>query len=469
MLLRVKPHIGRGPNVPEGLGRDLDLFALALLAVLGVFLWTSTVLAVSLLLVTMAGAIALWRPVAAGLSICLSLPFVARPVSIGDATFSLLEIATLLAFAAVVAHVLVRATSGVQRGISNWRRPLAVLVFGGTALVLAGMLSFAFMPLSTHRDEALRLFRWTIAEPLMIFVVITYAIAQRGARLVVSVIVSTATLVALMAIGMLIVDPDRFRGDGVSRALFPYLHPNNLALYLERAGVLLAAAMLFGAIRIGSWSVLALGVMSLGTLATFSRGMLPAVIAGLLLSAWLARNRRLAFGSLIALAGTVLVFVVFASDRFLGGPGDSFIGERRYVWNAAAKMIADYPVSGIGLDQFLYHHAPRYIAPEAWSERYLSHPHNVFLDSWLSLGLPGIVILSGGIVLLIREVTAWRQADAAVPAVPAAAAAAIVTGLVHGLVDNAYFLPDLAAFTWILIALIMAPTTDVFRQVSPET
>ncbi len=488
------------PNVSNEAGVDRDVLALGLLVLTGACLSVSSTLVVSLALVAAAGILALWSPVGAGWAICCALPFVAQPVSIGDASFSLLEIDTLLAFASVVTHLLLtwaisslypervgadalprhsrRSEESLVRGEddvggdfrlrSNWRRPLVVLAFGGSALVMAGLLSLANMPLTTHQDEALRLFRWTIAEPLMIFVAISYAVIQRGARPVVVVIASTAAIVALIALGALVLDPDRFQGDGVSRALVPYLHPNNLALFLERACVLLAAAMLFRAIRPGVWSGLALGAISLGAMATFSRGLIPAVVAGLLVAAWLVGNRKLALALFGSLAASLVVFALIASDRFLGGSGDSFIGERRYVWDAGARIVADYPVSGIGLDQFLYHHAPRYIAPEAWSERYLSHPHNVILDSWLSLGLPGLVFLFGSVAMLIRELMRWRQSGDPIPAVPAAAAVALVTGLVHGLVDNAYFLPDLAAFTWILVALIIAPSPYASIQSSDE-
>ena len=67
------------------------------------------------------------------------------------------------------------------------------------------------------------------------------------------------------------------------------------------------------------------------------------------------------------------------------------MGETRIdLWKAGAAMIRDFPVSGIGLDQFLYWHPVRYIVPENWSERYVSHPHNIVLDFWLSLGVLGV-------------------------------------------------------------------------------
>ena len=43
-----------------------------------------------------------------------------------------------------------------------------------------------------------------------------------------------------------------------------------------------------------------------------------------------------------------------------------------------------------------------------------------------------------------------RSADA----LALGALAALVTGFVHGMVDNGFFLPDLAVLTWFAIALI---------------
>jgi hypothetical protein len=44
-----------------------------------------------------------------------------------------------------------------------------------------------------------------------------------------------------------------------------------------------------------------------------------------------------------------------------------------------------------------------------------------------------------------------------------AGAAALTAGAVHGLVDNAFFLPDLAVLTWVSVALLIdAP------RVAPE-
>jgi O-antigen ligase len=168
----------------------------------------------------------------------------------------------------------------------------------------------------------------------------------------------------------------------------------------------------------------------------------------------------------VAAAGVALAaaFLVVAQQRFLGSDSSGLAETRMKIWASAAEMIRDYPISGVGLDQFLYHHNARYIAPAAWSERYISHPHNLVLDSWLSLGLPGPVLLGLGLVLLTRRMVSISRDWPLEVYWPAAATAAIVTGLVHGLVDNGYFLPDLAVLTWILIALSLGPVSSTLPE-----
>ena len=65
-------------------------------------------------------------------------------------------------------------------------------------------------------------------------------------------------------------------------------------------------------------------------------------------------------------------------------------------------MLRDFPSRGIGLDQFLWLNRSRYIDPHIWNERYTSHPHNLLLDSWLSLGLPGLALLAVGFYTAYR-------------------------------------------------------------------
>jgi O-antigen ligase len=116
-------------------------------------------------------------------------------------------------------------------------------------------------------------------------------------------------------------------------------------------------------------------------------------------------------------------------------------------------MLLDNPVSGVGLDGFLYEYWRRYVEPSGWPERYTSHPHNIILDVWLRLGILGLVAFAALAAAFAVTLRAERRPRPDAASLMAAASAALVAGLVHGLVDNGYFLPDVAAMTWFLIAL----------------
>jgi hypothetical protein len=53
-------------------------------------------------------------------------------------------------------------------------------------------------------------------------------------------------------------------------------------------------------------------------------------------------------------------------------------------------MIRDHPLTGLGLDNFLYYY-PEYILPEALAEPNLSHPHNILLEALYELGVLGAI------------------------------------------------------------------------------
>jgi putative inorganic carbon (hco3(-)) transporter len=204
-----------------------------------------------------------------------------------------------------------------------------------------------------------------------------------------------------------------------------------------------------------------------GLLASFSRGAYlgalaaAAVLALALLPARTWRERRiwwagglLAGGALLAVA----VAVALGIERLnpLGASG----GVRVQTWASALAMLRDHPL-GVGLDQFgrLY---PQYIAPElaGTNEINTAHPHNLVLDLALRMGPLGLLAFGWLIARFYRG--AWRavraggdglRSGAAGPALLAGAAAAMTASLVHGLVDQLYFWPDLALAFWLLIAL----------------
>lgn len=151
---------------------------------------------------------------------------------------------------------------------------------------------------------------------------------------------------------------------------------------------------------------------------------------------------------------------------------------RLLLWQAALHMIRDHPLLGIGPDQFLYYYDPAYTSHPylishvnghisvAVFQPDLAHPHNLLLDLWLSAGLLGLAgylitlaALLGRAARFIRRESGsagdpWRRV------VAVGVAGMTLATLAHGMLDSAYFQPDLAlAFWWSVVALIALDST----------
>jgi O-antigen ligase len=155
------------------------------------------------------------------------------------------------------------------------------------------------------------------------------------------------------------------------------------------------------------------------------------------------------------------------------------------VWLAAWHMIRDHSIFGIGLDQFLYYYSPHFTSRPywitvlnghptiAWREPNFAQPHNLVLDLWLSVGVLGLAALAAVIALFTRAcLHLWQQGrrtpasatNAGRAALAVGAGAAMLATLVHGMVDSAYFEPDLALIFWWLVALMLLARTPVLRS-----
>jgi O-antigen ligase len=250
-------------------------------------------------------------------------------------------------------------------------------------------------------------------------------------------------------------------GDGIRRATGPYPHPNNLALYLERVALFAGAIAILRPRRRLLW--IALALVTLGLALTFSRGALLAVLAGGIAFVWIARVKHglrwIAAGGIAMIA----LFAIVARDRLRSSGSGGAESSRELIWRASIEMIRDHPVLGLGLDQFYYQYAPRYVDPAGWGERYTSHPHNIILDVWLRLGIAGLVVLATALALLAMRTIRLRRSETSSFVLPVAAATMLIGGLAHGLVDNSFFLPDLAAMTWLGVAFFEKSSSDLPR------
>ena len=352
------------------------------------------------------------------------------------------------------------ATLWAQRSRSRprWR---ALVVSPVTLLLVAATVSLA---VSEVRHVSLREYRVVVLEPLLFYVMLRSS--ARGWQAIehwLTALVALGLVLSLMALYHYFFIGVVEETGGVRRLLAIYHSPNALALFLGRI-LPVALVMLIGGALVTPWQRILYTASALCLTAvlwlTFSRGAWLAVAVSLAaVVLWQGRGKLVALGS--AAAGLAV-----AGLAVTGGLGRVFSGaterQRLWVWQSAMQMIRDHPWLGVGLDNFLYQYRDRYRLPEAWAEPDISHPHNIVLDFWTRLGLPGVIALAGLQLRFWRNALTnlRRAADQRRRVLVLALMAAMTETLVHGLVDNSFFLIDLAILFWLIYALAQAPERE---------
>ena len=380
-----------------------------------------------------------------------TLPFHLYAWGVGGQQLSPTEAA--IALAAVVI--------GTRRLMQRWTAPEGSGA-GWTAFDAPIVLFLASALLSLLATEYLRLslrdLRVLIVEPVLFWYLCrTVLRSPADAAWLAYALLATTTVVAMVGLVQLVVGGAVTDVQGVRRVLGTYTSPNHFALLLGRsAPFLLAFAWLVPKRRVpfGVGLLICLGAL----LATFSVGGWLATGLAMLVVVAILGGRR----PVLALAGVsvllaAVVLLAVPSERLAGRldprQGTSFV--RVQLWQAGADLIRESPLLGIGLDNFLYRY-PAKIPPNTPYEPNLSHPHNLILQFWLQLGLPGLTAV---IWLLWRFVrTAWtavstNHGSALARALAAGALGSMADFVAHGLVDNGYFLPDMAVVFWLTVAV----------------
>lgn len=413
--------------------------------------------------VAVAVALSALSPVAGIAAVVLAAPTMYDLYPMPRGSFSLLELAILTSTAGIGLRMLVESLRGGWQWISEVLRP-AQIVVPVAMIVVATAIAMLTLADPWHRAESLREVRTVILEPILFLVVARLVLRERIARDVFGwAIVVAGTVVGGYAIAQIALELGGVEAGTVTRATATYTHPNNLALYLERT---LLVTLGIGVVRPRWWPVWMLAAVQFAGLAlTFSRGALIALAAGVAIL--LVLRRLWAWLLLLAVGGVGLAGagVVLFPDRFADAGGSGAEPTRCTIWRASWHMILDHPLFGVGPDQFLYQYSRRYIEPMGWPERYTSHPHNLVLDTWLRLGAMGLAAMTTLAVGLVwwtkRHVQAIRRDVWAMGSL-----AALVGGVAHGMVDNGFFLPDLATLTWAFVGLLV--TVPAMRDVARE-
>lgn len=422
------------------------------------------------------------------------VPFSAQPRKvIGAWEFSLLEVLIVLCMISWLAR------QAAQKHPSTRRLD----IFDAGVLAFFG-LSLASLTASADVRLSLRELRTVIFEPVLLYLLVRSEAAATTVqgndlsapfsdrlkghgllsktlyrealirRLAVSLVLG-ATIAALWGLYQYAFTSQVITAEGgLRRMLGPYPSPNALGLLLERAlplGLALAVAHVadrarFSGFSAGSVAIKCLGwlsallVLTVGLFLTFSVGAwIGAAVGCLVVIACQPRRLAIALTMLVIGAG-LLAAPVLRTERVsshfnLQSASTTMV--RLAVWQSAIAMIQDHPWQGVGLDGFLELYRTQYIRPEAWQEPDLSHPHNLLLEAWLSLGIlgPPAILWLLGLFFWRAQRLLRRIEEPASRALVLGWAGAMMAGVAHGLVDR--FLagaPDLGAILFLALASV---------------
>jgi O-antigen ligase len=422
----------------------------------------------TLLALGLLGLLLLMRPETGLPVLALSLPFAQPGRPLLGKVFSMAEILTVLTTVGWLTNrVLARFYPDATGRESEAEQDSVVfspLDWGVLFLVLWSAFSLLW---SQHTRVASREFRTVILESALFYGLFRVMIRDwRDAERTVDAWVLGAAAIAAVGVTQWLLGSNVITAEGVWRVRGFYGSPNNLALYLGKVFPLAAVVGLSHGMSVSrgrrrrSWLYGASALlMAIAILLTYSRGAwLIGVPASLLLVVALRGKRAFVLAFAVLLVAGSVVALAFGADRLTSllstTEGTTFF--RLQLWKSSLAMIRDHPVLGVGLDNFLYYYRTHYVLPTAWEEFNLSHPHNLVLDFWLRLGLPGLVALGAVLTGFFRSgLRRYAMLPEGIPRLLVLGSMAGMANLLaHGLVDNAFFLVDLAFSFMLMLALV---------------
>ncbi len=368
-------------------------------------------------------------------------------------------------------------------------------------LLLAGA-SLALLA-SPDKHNSLRAYREEIIEPLLYFLLILRYLrtptdlVRTMVALVLSVLIVsfTAIIQGVFHLTQFLALLDT-SGAGF-RTVGPYGSPNNLGMALDRAMPLLLALALThilprttaaSGLQRAPWRdplrwacLLALIPMAWALYWSHSRGAEVAILAVVAVYFVIELRRWLAV--IVVLVAGALATGLFWSRiyNFLNAGTSGHAGsvsERFTYWKAALLIIRDHFFLGTGPDSFGIQYNPQSPLPPTSPDSYalkalngqpfpstyfpaISHPHNFFLDFWISTGLLGLAALFWllGIfaIMLVRlyRFCARLGRGTLYQRFLLGIAGCMIASFVQGSVDNSYFLPDLAMYFWLFMGSLL--------------
>lgn len=425
----------------------------------------------------------------------LALPYyLLQKTVVGDHAFSLAEIA-LAVFVVVAALQLLLKRKQWQYWLSwhDLRDRLGPFIIPILVFLAAAATSIV---IASEHQFALRAFRKEVFDPLVYLLLVLLCLRSRqdltrllGALLATGLMVAFLSLIQYTFLRSELV----IEAGNVLRVHAAYGSANDVGLlfdYILPIGIAMAVAKM----PTWRWRAFAIALclpLLLVLYLSQSHGAWMAIAAALLFIAALSiRNSKvLIVSTLVFIAVAAVIFAVFHTriidfllESHVNAQGISTSTRRLYLWQSALNMIHDSPWFGYGMDNWLCHYSRNTIcyipslkhywiltnpvthAPTGLlDEPDLSHPHNIFLHVWVSMGLFGLlafIALLGLFFWLFARILAHLRSTESnnnlhLQWMTSGVAAAMVAALVQGQVDSSFLEQDLAFCFWTLVAALL--------------
>jgi O-antigen ligase len=267
-----------------------------------------------------------------------------------------------------------------------------------------------------------------------------------------SSIIYSGSIVALLGISQL---------GSVLRIFSIYDVPNSLALFLVPISII---SLYRGVQQKNKLYILLSVVMIIAIFATKSFGALFALAGVFIVVAlgWIKSSHVLKplryIVSWVALSvlfvGLLYMFyfprIQYFVSPFINPTTHSSLTVRLQLWSIGIRLIAQYPVFGIGLGQF----EPAYQAElhrefaehlNVLPEYVFRDPHNFLISFWLNAGILGLISFLYLNWIAIRSSIKFKSIQ------KKSVGFALIAMLIFGLVDTIYWKNDLSALWWLLL------------------
>ncbi|MBI2985064.1 MAG: O-antigen ligase family protein [Candidatus Kerfeldbacteria bacterium] len=250
----------------------------------------------------------------------------------------------------------------------------------------------------------------------------------------------------------------------VGRLLSTWFDPNFLGGYLALLITISLGVALAKPFRAARWWWLAIAIMTVAVVFTFSRSAYVALAVGAGLVT-LVRSRTVFFLGLAAFFAVVL-FVPRVNERVIGIRTLDETAKLRLVsWGHAWTVISDHLWTGVGYNLYRYVQVDYGFLDDP-REHSASGSDSSLLTIWVTAGLPGLLLFLWLYGAMLREAwKTWRQT-----ALPAewrgfglGLGAGLLGLLLHSQFVNSLFYPHIMQAVWILLAMAV-----MVRQSSPE-